>query len=117
MTLVFDAPPPSTSGRWYERRRRRECACRRGAGGASARHHARLRCADREIIEPERIVFTATLKDEPGHEILTTVTFAGQEGKTKLTGHQTFIDTAMTRGAQEGWTQSLDRLTEYLAKG
>lgn len=71
----------------------------------------------REIVEPERIVFTATLDDEPpGHEILTKVTFAEQEGKTKLTVHQTYYKMAMRRGAQEGWTQSLDRLTDYLAK-
>jgi uncharacterized protein YndB with AHSA1/START domain len=70
-----------------------------------------------EIVPPERIVFSGIIHDEPGHEVLTTVTFVEHEGKTKLTVHQTYsFESDATRGAPEGWTQSLDRLTEYLAK-
>jgi len=43
----------------------------------------------REIVRPERIVFTAILEDLPGHELLTKVTFADEGGKTKLTVRQT----------------------------
>ncbi len=45
-------------------------------------------------------------------EMLVAVTFAEHEGKMKLTVYQTFIDTVMTCGAQEGWTESFDRLAE-----
>jgi len=43
----------------------------------------------REIVRNERIVFTAILDDLPGHELVTTVTFADEGGKTKLTVRQT----------------------------
>jgi uncharacterized protein YndB with AHSA1/START domain len=39
-----------------------------------------------EIVEPERIIFTSSALGEDGNpmfEVLTTVTFAEQEGKTK----------------------------------
>ena len=72
----------------------------------------------REIVEPERLVFTYGLENEElSHESLATVTFAEHEGKTKLTMHQTLLDLAKAReGASEDWTESLDRLAEYLAK-
>jgi uncharacterized protein YndB with AHSA1/START domain len=78
----------------------------------------------REIVEPERLVFTdSALEDEEGNpqfETLTTVTFAEHEGKTKLTLHVIVVKAEMgTEGAfagmEEGWNQSLDKLTEYLA--
>ncbi len=71
----------------------------------------------REIVAPERIVWTGTLEDD-GNETMMTVTFAEHEGKTKLTVHQTFLlESFATRGARQGWTESLDRLAAYLAKG
>ena len=70
-----------------------------------------------EIAEPERIVFKGTIHDEPGHEVWTTVTFFEEQSKTKLVVHQTYsFESDATRGAPEGWKQTLDRLTEYLAK-
>lgn len=68
-----------------------------------------------EIVEPERIVFQGTIHDDPGHKVWTTVTLAEQEDKTKLTLNQTysFVSDA-TRGAPEGWRQTLDRLKEHL---
>ncbi len=70
-----------------------------------------------EIVEPERIVFRGVIHDEPGHEVWTTVTFIEREGKTALTVHQTYsFESDATRGAPEGWRQSLDRLTDYLAR-
>jgi uncharacterized protein YndB with AHSA1/START domain len=45
------------------------------------------------------------------------VTFADHDGKTRLTVHQKYsFESDATRGAPEGWRQTLDRLTEYLAK-
>jgi uncharacterized protein YndB with AHSA1/START domain len=73
----------------------------------------------REIVEPERLVFTATaLFDEAGHpqlENLNTVTFEESNGKTKLTLHVRVLkatpaaDMALA-GMEPGWNQTLDRL-------
>ncbi len=72
----------------------------------------------REIVEPERLVFTHVWEDEdgkPGHETLVTVTFAEQDGKTKLTFHQAVFESVEQRDSHlEGWSESLDRLEEYL---
>ncbi|MGH8064289.1 MAG: SRPBCC domain-containing protein [Candidatus Entotheonellia bacterium] len=86
----------------------------------------------REVVEPERIVSTDPFSDEEGNlvqpahygmspdwpsETLLTVTFAEHDGKTKLTSQQTVIASVAERnGAQQGWTETLDRLAEYLAK-
>lgn len=70
-----------------------------------------------EIIEHERIAFKGTIHDEAGHEVRTTVTFADYEGQTRLTVHQSYnFESDATRGAPEGWKQTLDHLAEYLAK-
>jgi uncharacterized protein YndB with AHSA1/START domain len=72
----------------------------------------------REIVEPALLVFTAVAEDQAGNpllEALTTVTFAEQGGKTKLTVHATAVGRApvapqMLAGMETGWTQSLERL-------
>jgi uncharacterized protein YndB with AHSA1/START domain len=70
-----------------------------------------------EIVEPERIVSQGVIHDEPGHQVWTTVTFAEEDGKTKLTVQQTYsFETDATRGAPEGWKQTLDRLVDFVAK-
>ena len=78
-----------------------------------------------EIVEPERLVFTSSAFDDeqgsPLIESLTTVTFAEHEGKTKLTVHAvvTRAEAGAERalaGMEEGWNQSLDKLTELLAR-
>jgi uncharacterized protein YndB with AHSA1/START domain len=68
----------------------------------------------REIVAPERIVWSGTLPHE-GNEIVTTATFADLGGKTRLTVHQTYsIETDSTRGARFGWTETLEHLAEFL---
>jgi uncharacterized protein YndB with AHSA1/START domain len=68
----------------------------------------------REIVAPERIVWTGLLEHE-GNEMVTTVTFADLGARTRLTVHQTYsIETDSTRGAREGWTQTLEHLAEFL---
>ena len=56
-------------------------------------------------------------------EVLTTVTFAEQNGKTKQTMRARVINIKTTAqaaqylaGMEAGWTQSLERLAESLAK-
>src|SRR6266852_708517 len=75
----------------------------------------------REIVPSERIVWTSSFEDVPGSEILTTVTFADHEGKdsgnANLTVNQTYsFESDRTRGAPQGWTETLEHLAAYLAK-
>jgi uncharacterized protein YndB with AHSA1/START domain len=57
---------------------------------------------------------------EPVFEVLTTVTFAEQGGKTKQKLQaRVIMETAKAApltGMEVGWTQSLERLAESLAK-
>jgi uncharacterized protein YndB with AHSA1/START domain len=73
----------------------------------------------REIVEPERLVFTYADEDadgQVGHETLVTVAFEEDGGKTKLTLHQAAFDTAAARDAHRGgWTSCLERFADYLA--
>ena len=76
-----------------------------------------------EIVEPERLVFTSSaFEGEEGSSLLeaiNTITFENQAGKTKLTVHAVVtkaepgVEGALA-GMEEGWTQSLDKLAEYL---
>jgi uncharacterized protein YndB with AHSA1/START domain len=76
-----------------------------------------------EIDEPERLVFVSSALDDKGNsmfDVLNTVIFTEQRGKTELTLHARVIKaTAQApqylQGMQAGWTQSLDRLGAYLA--
>lgn len=62
-----------------------------------------------EVIPNERIVFAATIHG--GVDVHTTVTFTENDGKTTLAVHQVFShETDATRGANAGWTQTLDQL-------
>jgi uncharacterized protein YndB with AHSA1/START domain len=85
----------------------------------------------REVVEPSLLVSTDFFSDEegslvqPSHygmspepsETLVTVTFAEHDGKTKLTLQQGVLKSVTERhGAQQGWTETLDRLADYLAQ-
>jgi uncharacterized protein YndB with AHSA1/START domain len=85
----------------------------------------------REIVAPERIVCTDSFADEKGNpvpasdygmagdwpaELLVTVTFEDQQGKTKLTLRHAGIPSGeMSDMTQAGWNESLDKLAEALA--
>ncbi|HEY8766111.1 MAG TPA: SRPBCC domain-containing protein [Dehalococcoidia bacterium] len=86
----------------------------------------------REIVEPERIVCTDSFADAEGNvvpashygmvgefpiEMLVTVTFEDQEGKTKMTLRHAGMPAGENRdGANQGWNESFDKLAEYVAK-
>ncbi len=78
----------------------------------------------REIVWPERLVFTAVVQDKDGNallESLTTVTFASEGDKTKLTVHARATSLAapgapMLQGMEAGWSQTLGRLGDYVLK-
>lgn len=69
-----------------------------------------------EVIEPERLVFDGTIHGSPEQRVWTEVTFADHGGKTEVTVRQLYsFESDATRGAPIGWSQTLDRLTAYLA--
>jgi uncharacterized protein YndB with AHSA1/START domain len=84
----------------------------------------------REIVVPERIVYTLSFSDENGNlvepsakgmdpdwprETIVTVTFTEHDGQTTLTLHQTVLESLAKRtGAYPSWIEMLDRLSEDL---
>jgi uncharacterized protein YndB with AHSA1/START domain len=72
----------------------------------------------REIVPPERVVFTHAWLDEnkrPGRETLVTVTFAERGGKTEITLRQSGLPSVASRdGHLEGWASTFDRMRDYL---
>ena len=86
----------------------------------------------REIVPFERIVCTDSFADEHGNvvpatyygmeadmplEMLITVTFEDLGGKTRMTLRHEGIPAGPEReGANQGWSESFDKLAEYLAK-
>jgi uncharacterized protein YndB with AHSA1/START domain len=86
----------------------------------------------KEIVPMERIVSTDSFADEDGNvvpasqygmngdwplELTITVTFEGDDGKTKLTlQHQGFPNQENRDLAESGWKESLDKLDAYLKK-
>jgi uncharacterized protein YndB with AHSA1/START domain len=76
-----------------------------------------------EVVRPTRLVYTSWVpdKENPLFEILTTVTFAELGGKTKLTLEAKVLKSTpeaapMLAGMEEGWKQTLDRLTEHVGR-
>jgi uncharacterized protein YndB with AHSA1/START domain len=142
LTRVFDAPrslvfklwtEPEHMAQWWGPKGFTNPVCELDArpGGAIRIH---MRAPDgtlhpmsgtfREVVAPERLVFTAVAEDLEGHpllEALTTVTFAAHGGKTTVTVHAKAVGIApiaaqMLDGMQAGWTQSLERLAALLAR-
>jgi len=78
----------------------------------------------REIVKPERLVFTAFAEDQEGNPLLeqhTVITFTDLGGKTRLTVNASAVGVApiaaqYLQGMEAGWTQSIDRLEKLLAK-
>lgn len=84
----------------------------------------------KEVVTPERLVFVETIcvpsdtSDGAQNllfELLNTITFAEQAGKTNVTIkarvlRMTAAGAPYAAGMEEGWMQSLDRLAVFLAK-
>lgn len=84
----------------------------------------------REVVAPERLVFTMAIADAQGNlmsptevgmhpdwprETVCTVKFTDENGKTRLTLHQTVnTELAKQTGAYPSWLQMLDGLAEML---
>lgn len=74
----------------------------------------------REVVEPERLVFTYVTDDIASphdHETLVTVLFAeAGKGRTRLTLWQTGFDTIDSAASHRGgWTSTMEHLGEFLA--
>jgi len=78
----------------------------------------RLRGVYREIVPPERLVFTHLWVDErgnPGPETLVTVTLAEHHGRTEMMFHQgIFASVAALEGHEQGWQSCFERLEALL---
>lgn len=78
----------------------------------------------RELVAPERLVFSSVATDTAGKpllEQLTTVTFVEHDGKTTMTMHSRAVAVAEAgvghlQGMEAGWTQTIDRLERLLAR-
>jgi uncharacterized protein YndB with AHSA1/START domain len=76
----------------------------------------------REMVEPERIVWTCSVHQTDGtlvsSETVLTVTLEEQGAKTKLTLRQGVFDSDENHKAHEsGWSEALARIAAYLATG
>ena len=138
LTRVFDAPRalvfqawtrPAHLARWWGPKDFTLPTCEQDfrAGGA---YRFCMRAPDgtdhwvggvyREVVTPERLVFTWEREDEEGlrfqSKMVVTVTFAEHGGQTRLTLHQSAFQTVADRDDHNGgWTQCLDRLAQYIA--
>ena len=72
----------------------------------------------REIVAPERLVFTHTWEDASGRrgqETIVTVTLTDEHGKTKMVFRQEgFVSTEDRDGHAGGWNECFERLADYL---
>jgi uncharacterized protein YndB with AHSA1/START domain len=137
MTRVFDAPrdlvfEAHTScehmSNWWGPRKYEVAGCeidfrpggawrivQRGPDGQEHGFHGEFR----EIVRPERIVWTFEYEGMPGHVSVETLTLEEHDGKTTLTATSVF-DTVQDRdgmlesGMESGAAETMDRLDEYL---
>ncbi len=140
ITRVFDAPRALVFKAWTETRHVTQWWGPKGFSnpvcemdvrvGGTLRIHMRapdgvvypMSGVFEEIVPPERLVFVSSALDGDGKsmfDILNTVLFAEQHGKTTLTLQARVISaTALApqylKGMEMGWTQSLDRLEQKL---
>lgn len=140
MTRVFDAPRDLVYRAWAEPERMARWAGPEGFTATFCELDARpggawrlgMRSPEgeehrqggvvREVVPPERLVFTFAWEEAngtPGHETLITLTFAehGAAGaQTLFTFHQApFESNASRDGHEGGWDSTFDELAAYLA--
>ena len=78
----------------------------------------------REIVKPERLVFSNIAIDNDGNRLLegeTTVTLSEHAGKTTLTVKSHMVGKVpvavqMLAGMEAGWTQTIDKLGELVSR-
>jgi uncharacterized protein YndB with AHSA1/START domain len=75
----------------------------------------------KEIVPPERVVYTFAWEGQAGQptrETLITITFTElEDDRTQMDFHQEFFDTVGLRdGHNQGWSSSFDRLNDYVTE-
>jgi len=155
ITRVFDAPRDLVFQAWTEPDRLARWWMRKGFSMLSSTielrtggvfHHG-MRSPDgfdiwgkwifREVVVPERLVFVVSFSDEEGGvtrhplsadwplEVLSTLTFTEQEGKSTFTLRGSPLNASDAElkafetaheSMQKGWTETLDQLADYLAQ-
>jgi uncharacterized protein YndB with AHSA1/START domain len=135
---TFDAPRTLVFAAWTEPRHLAQWSCPRGftftenngdlrVGGAFSAcmrspegSNHRLRGVYREIVPPERLVFTHCWVDESGKagpETIVTVTLTERNGRTEMRFHQGVFESVSSRdGHEQGWSSCFERLAELLAR-
>jgi uncharacterized protein YndB with AHSA1/START domain len=87
-------------------------ACMRGPDGTNYWQHG----VCRELVPPERLVYTLIWDSDPEHEMLVTVVFVERGQKTEMTFRQRLFKSVESRDShRDGWSSSLNRLAAYLA--
>jgi uncharacterized protein YndB with AHSA1/START domain len=141
LTRVFDAPRERVWKAWTDPKLLQQwwgpqgftnpvCEVDLRVGGAIVIHMsgfgmlAPMTGVFKEVAPPERLVFTNNAFFEvppikPIIEGITTVTFEDVGGKTRVTVHNGVLKatpeaTQALEGMEPGWTQSLDKLAEFL---
>jgi uncharacterized protein YndB with AHSA1/START domain len=103
LSCVMDVRP---GGKWHRRMR--------SPGGAVVTKHG----VYREVVPPERLVFTYISEHEGGGidpETVVTVTFADLGGRTRLTlRHSAFKTDAARTGHEGGWASCLERFSSFI---
>jgi uncharacterized protein YndB with AHSA1/START domain len=143
ITRIFDAPralvfqawtDPKHLAQWWGPQGFTNPVCEIDARvGGALRIHMRapdgsiypMKGVIREIVAPERLVFSNIAVDQSGNNLLeglTTVVFEEDRGKTKLTLHTKAVAVAEVaiaylQGMEMGWTQSIDKLEAFVARG
>jgi uncharacterized protein YndB with AHSA1/START domain len=78
----------------------------------------RQRGVYRQVIRPERLVFTYAFEDDAGrlfHQTVVTISFTEDQGRTKVTLHQAIFETDSARDDHVvGWNEALDHLQTYV---
>jgi uncharacterized protein YndB with AHSA1/START domain len=139
ITRVFDAPrtlvfqawiKPEHLAHWWGPRGYSLPSCEMDARAGGA-YRFRMHASDgrdvtwqgicREIVEPERLVWTCTILNPDGSvvssETILTVTLEDLGAKTRLTLHQAVFDSDANAAAhRSGWTEALERMAAYLPK-
>ncbi len=137
ITRVFDAPrrlvfeawtKPEHLARWWGPRRLTLSVCEMDFRPGGAWRFV-LRAPDgtdygfggeyREILPPERLVYTFRFDGAPGAEAVETLTFVENDGKTTVTNSMLHTsvenrDAHVRSGMEEGVLQTMERLAELL---
>ena len=69
----------------------------------------------KEIVQPDRLVYTQSRLGAPGPETEISITLEEHEGKTKMEFHHSGFPTKEFRdGAIQGWNQAFEKLESHL---